>query len=298
MQTVKTSFLLLIAGALLILSSSVYVLHEGQRGFVIKLGKIVTESDSDLPQVNKPGLHFKLPLITQVKKMDVRVQTLDVQASRIPTREQNFLVVDYFAKWAIDDLALFYTRTRGSISRAEALLQQQINDDIRAEFSNRPWLKVISQDRGNIMELLEARAKDSAKKLGIDVIDVRIKQIELPATINEAVYERMRKRRLIKAQENRSTGQAEALKTRAEGDKDAKIAKANALAKAADIRAEGIRQAAKIYADAYSQDLEFYTYYQSLTDYKTIFSQNKDMIVLDPDNQFFQYFKKSDKANS
>lgn len=295
MQSIKTSFLVATALVLVLLSSSIYVIQEGQRGIILTLGKIVTDGKSDLPKIFHPGLHFKWPLINQIRRMDVRIQTLDVQASRVPTKEQNFLVVDYYAKWSIEDPALFYTRTRGSKARTEALLQQQINDNIRAEFSIRSLLEVISEERTKIMDLLKTQASNSAQKLGIKVIDVRIKQIELPQTINDAVYERMRKKRLILARTYRETGHADAQKIRAVAQATADITKANALSHAAEIRAEGVRNAAKIYSDAYSQDKEFFTYYQSLTDYKMVFNDRKDIMVLDPNSQFFQYFKKSNK---
>lgn len=295
MKTIKTSFLIILTLILLLVSSSVFTIREGHRGILLRLGKIATVDDQGTPKILKPGLHFKLPIINQVRKMDVRIQTLDVQAARVPTKEQKFLDVDYFAKWKIEDPALFFTRTRGSKMRTEELLQQQINDDIRAEFNTRSLLQVISEERGTIMDLLKNQAKISANKLGIKVIDVRIKRIELPGTINNAVYERMRKRRLILARTYRSTGLADAQKIRAKAEATANITKANARAEAAKIVADGVRKAAKIYADAYNQDLEFYTYYQSLMDYRTIFSESKDMIVLDPESQFFQYFKQSSK---
>ncbi len=293
MEGLKTLGLSLLALAIVIFSFTVYTVNEGQVGLLLQLGKLVKDKQGEPLQIT-PGLHFKLPLIEQIKKLDARVQTLDVQGSRVPTKKQNFLIVDYFAKWAIEEPALFYIRTGGNKSRTEALLRQQINDDLRSEFSKRTILEVIADDRTRIMSLLQEQADKNAASLGIKVIDVRIKRIELPETINNSVYKRMREKRRVMAQDNRSTGLAEKQKIEAKANSDASILIANAKAKAAQIRAKGVKEAASVYAKAYSQDLDFYRFYQSLKNYEVAFADKGDLLVLDPNSEFLKYFASID----
>lgn len=270
-----------------------YTVTEGQRGLLLTLGKLAKDPKTNEAYVITPGLHFKLPLVTRVKKLDVRLQTLDVQASSIPTVHQIYMIVDYYAKWLIDNPALYYIRTGGSTLRAQDLLQQTINNDLRAEFGKHTWQDVVSAERAKIMQALKAHANESAKNLGIKIVDVRIKLIELPKAVNESVFKTMRETRNILAQERRSQGRATAEAINARAKADAEVIRANAIAKAAKVRAEGVKTAAKIYADSYGKDLEFYTFYKSLLAYRETFANKSDVLILNPNNQFFKYFNKT-----
>lgn len=297
MQGLKKTVLTLLAVAFILFSFTVYAVYEGQVGLLLQLGKLVEDPKTKEPLKIMPGIHFKLPLIQQIHKLDARVQTLDVQRSRVPTKKQNFLIVDYYAKWAVESPSLFYKRTGGSKTRAEALLKQQINDDLRTEFSKRTILQVIADDRTKIMNILRTQADANAQDLGIRVLDVRIKQIELPESINNSVYKRMRKKREVMAQDNRSTGIAEKEIVEAKADAEAAIKIANAKAEAANIRAVGVKRASEIYADAYGKNKDFYKFYQSLQSYERAFADKGDLLVVDANSEFLKYFSTIDSAD-
>lgn len=275
----------------LVLSLSLYTVQEGQQGILLRLGKIIEVSEGKA-DVKEPGLHFKVPLLNQVRQFDIRLQTLDVQSSRIPTEEQKYVIVDYYAKWRIDDTALFFKRTGGNQRRAETLLMQQINDGLRAEFGKRGIREVISGERSNVMHILRDGANKGAKDLGIYVLDVRIKRIDLPTEVSASVYNRMRTAREKVATERRAEGRKEAAGLRAAADKFVVITLAKAYADAARIRGEGDAQAAKIYANAFGRDPRFYAFYRSLSAYEKVFRGPQDLLVLRPDSQFFEYFGK------
>lgn len=276
---------------LLCLLASLYTVHEGEQSIRLRLGKIVVASGTDMPAVAEPGLHLKWPFFDQVKRFDVRLQTLNVESSRILTKRQKYVLVDYFAKWKIDDLALFYTRTDGIAARAEHLLQEKINDALRAAFGQRTVSDVVTEERGNIMSWLKHQADAGAKNLGIKVIDVRIKRIDLPQEVSMSVYERMRTEREQVATQHRSDGKAAAEAIRAEADANATVLLATARREAARIRAEGLAKAAAAYAKAYQQDSSFYSFYRSLEAYRESFTNKKDVLVLKPDSDFFKYFQ-------
>ena len=279
--------------AIIIISSCLFTVQEGQEGLVLRLGKLVTLKTSQgekhaLQYV--PGLHFKLPIIDTIKKFDMRLQTLDIQSSRIVTKEKKDVIVDFYVKWRISDLPLYYKRTAGDSQKVDTLLTQQLNDGLRAQFGRRTIKEVVSDDRAQIMTALNKRADSSAKNLGIEVIDVRIKRIDLPEEVSNAVYERMRAERERVAKEHRSEGRAQAEAIRTNADAQATVIVAGAKADANKLRAAGDQTAAKIYADAYSKDAEFYTFMRSLSAYNASFAQKNDILVLTPDSQFFQYF--------
>ncbi len=276
---------------LLLLYSSMYVVQEGQQAMLLQLGNIVTNQKAKLPYIMGPGLHFKLPLINSVKIFDTRLQTLDIKSSRIVTAEQKDLIVDYYVKWRINNLALYFTRTGGNEHQANLLLEQQLNDNLRAQFGRRTINDVVSNDRSTIMDSLGKLANDSAQSLGISVIDVRIKRIDLPNEVQNAVFDRMRTERERVATEHRFNGKAQAEAIRANADANATLTVATAKTEAAQIRSLGEAQAAKIYSEAYSQDPAFYQFYRSLEAYKKIFSSNQNnMLVLKPGSEFFKYF--------
>jgi membrane protease subunit HflC len=272
----------------IILFGSVYTLEQGQNAFLLRLGEIVTEEGQ--PIVKFPGLHFKWPMINSVRKFDTRLQTLAVKTSRILTLNQNDVLVDYYIKWRIENLALYFQRTGGDPLHAQTLLQQQVNDALRAAFGQRTITDMVSGERVNLVGLLTQRANATARNLGINVVDVRIKSIDLPREVSDNVYSRMRTKREEYATELRENGKAEAEKIRAEADANATIVVAQAKKQAAELRAQGNAEAAKIYNSAYTQDPGFFAFYRSLEAYRTAFNSKNDFLVMSPDNPFFKYF--------
>lgn len=274
---------------LLVLYNSMYIVNEGQRGLLLRLGNIVQDSKGHAVVAN-PGLGFKVPLLNQVRLFDTRLQTLAVKSSRILTKEQKYVEVDYYVKWRIENLALYYQRTSGDTLRTETLLQQQVNDALRAAFGARTITEMVSGERVNVMAMLKDSANITAKNLGINVIDVRIKTIDLPAEVSETVYTRMRTKREQVATQHRGDGRAQAEAIRATAEAESAVKLAEAQATAAKLRAEGTAQAAAIYSAAYSKDPEFYAFYRSLQAYKNSFSSKSDFLLLTPESEFFHYF--------
>ena len=267
-----------------------YVVQEGQHALLLRLGKITLDS-SGQAAIMKPGLHFKLPIINQARIFDTRLQTLDVKSSRIPTKEQKYVLVDYYAKWRILDLPVYFTRTDGQLRRAELLLSQQINDGLRNEFGKHSITEVVTGERTNIMTMLKQQANKAAQDLGIVVIDVRIKRIDLPSKVSESVYQRMRTKREQVATRHRADGKKQAEAIRAEADRAVTEIVANARKQGQEIHATGDGIASDIYAKAYNRDAKFYAFYRSLQSYQAVFKQQQDVLVLNPDSQFFKYFK-------
>lgn len=277
---------------------STYIVYEGQAALLLRLGEIKIDPATNKPDVELPGLHFKLPVINDAEIFDTRLQTLSVESSRILTAEQKYVLVDYYAKWRINDLALYYTRTGGDSNVARDLLTQKINDALRAEFGKRKLDEVISDARDNIMHALQTQASESANNLGISVIDVRIKKIDLPSDISGFVFNNMSSKRAAVAAQYRADGLALAAAIRANADFTAAVTVAKANAQALQIRGEGDALAAKTYADAYNKDPAFYAYYRSLHIYQESFSDKNDILVLKPNNQFFNYFNNTSSDNS
>ena len=280
---------------LFVASMCVFTIQEGQRGIKLRLGEIVTDSKSKQAKIFNPGLHFKLPFINTINVYDVRLQTLNVESSRILTENQKYVLVDYYAKWKIADLPLYYTRTGGQAYRAQALLQQKINNALRAAFGKRTISEVVSGERLNVMNLLKDEANKSAVGLGLSVIDVRIKRIDLPKEVSESVYARMSAEREQVATKHRSDGKAQAEKIKAAADAQATVILATAKQKAAEIAAKGTKEAARVYSNAYKRDPEFYAFYRSLGIYKSTFNNKNDVIVLRPNNALFKYFNNTKK---
>jgi membrane protease subunit HflC len=241
--------------------------------------------------VFEPGLHIKIPFIESVRKIDARIQTLDEAADRFVTAEKKDLIVDSFAKWRIVDFSTYYLRTSGSIDNARALLKQKVNNGLRTEFGNRTIKEIVSGDRDEIMTQALESAKSSREDLGIEVVDVRIKAINLPTEISNSIYERMRAERTAVAKEHRSKGQEQAEIIRATIDAKVTVMLAEAQKDAFTTRGEGDAQASKIYADVYSQDAEFYRFYRSLEAYEKSFNSISDIMVVKPDSDFFHYLK-------
>ncbi len=292
MRILSTPTTLVLFALFMLLLSSLYVVNEGEQAIVLKLGKLVFDDETQQPAVRGAGLHMKIPVIEQLRIFDVRLQTLEPNPSRIVTAEQKDVIVDYFVKWKISDPALYFQRTGGNTVAAKNLLSQQINDKLRAEFGHRTIAEVVTDHRLQVMEDLRAQVNANAKILGIRVIDVRIKRIDLPDEVSARVFERMRATRKVVATEHRATGRAEAEAIRARARAAASIKMATAQEGAANLRAQGDAIAAKIYADTYGKDPEFYEFYRSINAYKSVFSDKKDILVLQPEGDFFRHFGK------
>ncbi|MEZ9200486.1 protease modulator HflC [Shewanella sp. 10N.286.54.B9] len=275
-----------------IILSSLLVVNEGERAIVSRFGKVL--KDDGITRVYTPGLHIKIPGLDKIKFMDSRVQTLDGAADRFVTSEKKDLMVDSYVKWRILDFERYYLSTNGGIkANAETLLQRKINNDLRTEFGRRTIKEIVSGSRDELQSDALENASESAADLGIEVVDVRVKQINLPANVSTSIYQRMRAERQAVAKEHRAQGQEQAEIIRAKTDASVTIQTAEAQRKALTIRGEGDAQAAKIYADAYTKDPEFFSFMRSLDAYKDSFDGDRDVMVLEPDSEFFRYMKSS-----
>lgn len=286
---------------IIIILLSGFVVNEGESALVLRLGKIVSVSKTGEPKVLHAGLHFKLPLIDHVRIFDTRVQELvtsPTQPLTLVTKEQTYLVVDYFARWRITDLPKFYTSTGGSISWAETLLEQRLNDTVRAEYGKRTSDQAISLDRVNMTAAIKEQANNIGKDQGITVIDVRILQITLPKDVMDSVFKRMATERKQFAEAKRAEGMEKSEEIKALADQKVTVIKAEALMQAAGIRAKGDQQAAEIAAQAYGSDPNFYAFYRSLEAYENSFSHKTDILVLKPEGQFFNYFHNAQNAGA
>ena len=292
----KNISIAIISLLLVLVVSSVFVIYEGQRGIVFEFSKIKRNSDTGEMMVFEPGLHFKIPFIQTVRKLDARIQTLDEAADRFVTAEKKDLIVDSFAKWRIVDFSTYYLRTSGSIDNARALLKQKVNNGLRTEFGNRTIKEIVSGDRDDIMTKALESAASSREDLGIEVVDVRIKAINLPTEISNSIYERMRAERTAVAKEHRSKGQEQAEIIRATIDAKVTVMLAEAQKDAFTTRGEGDALAAKIYSDSYTKDAEFYRFYRSLEAYEKSFNSKSDIMVVKPDSDFFHYLKDGSSA--
>lgn len=276
-----------LAGALivvLIVSSSVYIIPETHRGVLLRFGELI-ETDIEA------GLHFKVPVIDQVREFDVRVLTNDLPARQYLTIEKKPLDVDSYIAWRIQDVDQFYRATGGDELRAISLLQSRVDTGLRNEFGVRTMHEVVSGQRDELMQQLVSRIDETVvNELGVKVLDIRVKAIELPQSVSENVYRRMRTEREKLAQEFRSRGRELAEGIRADADRQRTVVLAEAFATAEETRGEGDGQAARIYADAYSADEEFYRFYRSLTAYGQTFSNKGDILVIDADSDFMRYF--------
>ncbi len=277
------SLITLIAGVLILASLSLYSVDQRQNALVFQLGQIVATQRA-------PGLYFKMPLVQNVRYFDTRILTLDPNdPDRFITSEKKNVLIDYFAKWRIVDVRQYYVSVGGDETRARTRLQQTINDALRAEIGQRTIHDVVSGERENIMRTLRARADQDARKIGVEVIDVRIKHVDLPQEVSDSVYRRMEAERKRVANELRSTGSAEAEQIRANADRQREVIIADAWRDAQRVKGEGDASASAIYASAFSQNPEFYSFYRSLNAYRQSFHSKQDMLVLDPHSAFFKY---------
>ncbi len=270
---------------LLVAALSIFTVDQRQAALVFQLGEVVSVK-------REPGLYFKLPVVQNVRYFDTRILTLEsAEAERFITSEKKNVLVDYWIKWRIDDVRLYYVSFAGDEIRAENRLQQTINDGMRAEFGKRTVHDVVSGARDAVMELLRESADQDARRFGVQVMDVRIKRVDLPSEVSESVYRRMEAERKRVANELRSTGTAEAEKIRADADKQREVIIAEAYREAQKIKGEGDARAAGIYSAAYSKNPEFYAFYRSMEAYKASFGSKSDVMVLQPNSDFFRYMQ-------
>ena len=287
MFDIKTSGLIALVVVLFIGLMSVFIVDEREVALKFRLGEIV-ESDF------KPGIHFKVPFINNVRKFDKRILTLDARPANYLTKEKKNVNVDFFVKWRINDVETYYKAMSGGNERIAAeRLYTVVNDSLRDQFSKRTIQEVISGERKEIMDTSTKVANEQVEKFGIAVVDVRVKRIDFSQDISNSVYRRMEAERTRVAKGLRSEGSEAAEKIRADADRQRTITLANAYSDAEKIRGDGDGKAAEIYAKAYNKDREFYSFYRSLTAYKNSFETQGDIMVIDPSSEFFKYFKKS-----
>jgi membrane protease subunit HflC len=278
--------------ALMVLAKlSLFTVDQRENAVVFQLGEI-----KDV--ITKPGLHIKLPIIQNVRYFDNRILTLDTpDTERFITSEKKNLLVDSFVKWRIQDVKQYYVSVQGDETRAQTRLSQTVNAALREEFGKRSVLDVVSGERDKLMEAVSKKVDEDAKKIGVDIVDVRLKRVELPQEVSESVYRRMDAERKSVASELRSQGFSDGEKIRAEADKDREIILAEAYKKAQRIKGEGDQKASAIYGQAFSGNPEFYAFYRSLEAYKSSFKGKSDFLVLEPNSEFFRYFKNPGKGS-
>ncbi|ACY83202.1 protease modulator HflC [Edwardsiella piscicida] len=331
----RKSLLVILIVVLVALYASLFVVQEGQRGIVLRFGKVLRD-DENKPLVYAPGLHLKIPFIESVKTLDARIQTMDNQADRFVTKEKKDLIVDSYIKWRISDFSRYYLATGGGdVSQAEVLLKRKFSDRLRSEIGRLDIKDIVTDSRGKLMEdvrnalntgtvddaaapteaddaIASAAARvaretngkqpavnpNSMAALGIQVVDVRIKQINLPTEVSDAIYQRMRAEREAVARRHRSQGQEEAEKLRATADYEVTRTLAGAEREGRIIRGEGDAEAAKLFANAFSKDPDFFAFIRSLKAYENSFKGGQDVMVLRPDSDFFKYMRSPDGGKS
>jgi len=279
-----------LVGVLIIGALSLFVVDQRQNAIVFRLGEVIAVK-------TKPGLFFKVPLLDNVRYFDVRILTIDTaEPERFLTSEKKNVLVDLFVKWRITDVRQFYVSVGGNEGLAQTRLLQTINDGLRAEFGNRTVHEVVSGERDKIMDLMREKGNEDAKNIGVEVIDVRLKRVDLPQEVSVDVYRRMEAERKRVANELRSTGAAESERIRAEADKQREVIVAQAYREAQRVKGEGDARSTAIYARAYEQNPEFYAFYRSLEAYRASFRGKNDVLVLEPNSEFFKYLRSSGRS--
>ncbi len=279
-----------VAIVLILAALCFYSVDQREKAVVFQLGEIKEV-------VAEPGLHLKWPLIQNVRYFDNRILTLDTpDTERYITSEKKNVLVDSFVKWRIADVRQFYISVQGDEVRAQTRISQTVNSALRQEFGKRTVHDVVSGERDDIMRIVRDTLEDDAKRIGVTVVDVRIKRVELPQEVSESVYRRMEAERRAVASELRSQGFAEAEKIRAEADRERQTIVAEAYRKAQTIKGEGDQKASAIYGKAFSENPEFYSFYRSLDAYKAGFNKKNDVLVLEPNSDFFKYLRSPGKV--
>lgn len=283
----------LVIGIIVILvvlaSGSLFVVKEGDKAIVIQFGKVQRDAETGDTKVFDPGLHFKLPFIDTVRHLDARIQTLDDAPDRFVTSEKKDLIVNSYVKWRVEDFARYYLSTGGNKLQAESLLKQKVNNGLRSEFGARTISQIVSGERSELMDQAMEQASSSSDELGIEIVDVRVKQINLPTEISNSIFQRMRAERAAVAREHRSEGQEQAEVIRANIDAKVTVMLADAERNARQLRGEGDALAAQIYADVYSKSPEFYGFLRSMDAYRHSFNSKSDVLIVEPDSEFFRY---------
>lgn len=283
-QTKLVTLLAVFALLLIGISSITFTVAQWEKAIVVRFGE-VTRFDE------KPGLHFKMPFIEDVRKFDARILTLDAEPQRFLTQEKKNVIVDWFVKWRIADTLRYFVTLRGEEADARGRLEQRVRSQLLNEFGKRTVRDVVSGDRREIMKIVGERADEEARSFGIEVVDIRIKRVDLPEDVSESVYQRMVAERARIAKELRAQGAEEAEKIRADAERQREILLAEAYGKAESIRGEGDGKAAEIYANAYKSSPKFYSLYRSLDAYRKSFGTRDDVLVIDPSMEFFKYMK-------
>ncbi|KIO50539.1 membrane protein [Nitrosospira sp. NpAV] len=274
----------------LLASSSLYIVDQRQQAILFQLGEVVDVKTS-------PGLYFKIPLAQNVRYFDSRILTMDTaEPERFITSEKKNVLVDLFVKWRIVDVKQYYVSVRGDEILAQTRLSQTVNSSLRDEFGNRTVHDVVSGERDKIMEIMRQKADADARKIGVEVVDVRLKRVDLPQEVSESVYRRMEAERKRVANELRSTGAAESEKIRADADRQREVILAEAYRQAQEVKGAGDARASAIYAEAFQPNPEFYAFYRSLEAYRQSFKNKGDMMVLEPNSEFFKYLKNSGRS--
>ena len=268
--------------------ASVFQVDQREKAIKVQFGEI---KDATLA----PGLHFKIPIVHKIRRNDARILTLDVPPTEFPTSEKKYVKVDFYAKWRIEDVEKFFIATGGQELRAIQRLELILVDGLKNEFGKRTIQEVVSGERSEIMDVIQVQSNQEAKNFGIKVVDVRVSKIDLPDDVSESVFNRMRAERDRVAKDFRARGKEQAEVIQATADKERTVILANAYNEAEQIRGDGDAQSAKIYADAYQQDEEFYSFTRSLKAYINTFSGSNNFLIMQPDSEFFRYFKKSEQ---
>lgn len=286
MSTKTLIGIILVLAAVALASSTLYRVQETERAILLQFGNIV---EADL----QPGLHFKLPIAQEVKKFDARVLTLDSEPETYYTLEKKPLIVDSFVKWKVSEVQKFYERASFEIERAQRLLQERVNEGLRNQISRRDMQEVVSGQRDLLMSELRLDLDTVMREYGLEVVDVRVKKIDLPIEVSSAVYDRMNSEREIEARQYRAEGRERELEIRAGADREAVVIEAEAYRESEQIRGDGDAVSASTYAMAFNRDPEFYNFYRSINAYTTVFKDKGDLLILDPNSEFFKYLEKS-----
>jgi membrane protease subunit HflC len=281
----QMSILIGLVVLLAVVSNSLYVVNERERAVLLKFGEVVS---TDI----EPGLHFKIPIVNDVRRFESRLITLDSSPQRYLTAEKKALIVDSFVKWRVADAGKYYTATGGDEFSANSLLASRVDNGLRNKFGERTVYEVVSGERDALMaEITKELDEIALNELGIHVLDVRVKGIDLPPEVSNAVFTRMSTEREREARDHRSRGRELAEGIEADADRQKTVIEANAYREAEQIRGEGDAVAAEIYANAFNQDPEFYAFYRSISAYKSSFAGKEDLLVIDPESDFFRYLK-------
>ncbi|WP_296806211.1 protease modulator HflC [Thiocapsa sp.] len=284
MNKLKTFLPLGLAGLVIAVYAFTFVVQQYEVAIKLRLGQIIGDD-------YQPGLHFKVPVLNNIKVFDRRIQTMDSRPERFLTIEKKDVIVDSYTKWRISNAAQFFRSTGGNVARTSRLLSERVNTSLRNEFGKRTIQEVVSDDRLALMALLTKEVNENAQDLGIEVVDVRVKKIDLPPEVSESVYSRMRAERERVARDLRAQGGEAAERIRADADRQRTVIVAEAFRESEETRGEGDARASQIFANAFNQDREFYAFFRSLSAYRSSLGQERDVMVLDPDSDFFRFFR-------